>query len=155
MRPLLAVVVIGVAGVLLTQSMVGNAISVVTPRHIATTYRFAAMIMGAYNVETREKRQINPNCIAVVTNYTRNPDFTTCVRMFQSLQNFSSFTHAEVEEFCGHHCPSLVLNAFKAITAACGTGFPGGGVRVLVAEASVVVWSTYYNVGRCSVPEQL
>lgn len=130
MRSLVAGVLFGVVVVLLTQSILGDAISVVQPRDIAVArFRLASAI--SLTARARERRQVTPSCITVVTNYSQNPNFLVCQREFEKLGNASSFTNDDVAQFCNHHCATLLDEAINAIKKACGTDtIPVGEVSI-------------------------
>lgn len=90
------------------------------------TARIVSHIAGLLNNREalRQKRQSpSPQCLYALHQISQNPYFTTCSRIVQSINNVSSITPSQAQEFCDNHCAQVLINAYNTVLAACGSTY--------------------------------
>ena len=76
----------------------------------------------------RAKRQ-SQQCIYVLSGIESDPKWTSCITITEKFGNISSITNSQIQTYCQLGCPTLEVQDFKAIVAACGTSLiPGSEV---------------------------
>ena len=109
---------------LLVLAEVAMSVSIKVPPRI----NLARRLSGA-----RVKRQ-SQQCINVLSGIESDPKWTTCITITEKLSNVSTITNTQIQNYCQQHCPTLEVQDFKAIVAACGTSLIPG------SEVALYLW---------------